>query len=146
MNINQIEEKRNLPKSIFKGVGSTEALPTGVNSYPYCFVRNTDCNCLPGEHWVAFYFDKYGHGHYFDSFGRKPPHELWIKYLEDKSMLGIKYFNHQVQPYDTQTCGYFCIYYLLHRYYLDPIKYSDYSIMSDVSNSDVVHFVNSLSK
>ena len=57
-----------------------------------------------GTHWTAFIKDK--NNLYFDSFGEVPPnqiHNLLKKYT---------YNNKDVQSFDSDACGYYCIAFL----------------------------------
>ena len=71
---------KELGQDVFKGVHPASKLPVvggvanngGDIKHPFCFVANTECINNSGQHWVAFYFDRRGAAHYFDSFGRQP--------------------------------------------------------------------------
>ena len=54
----------------FLGVFAADEIPRNIRK-PAIFVTNTDARGLPGEHWIAIYFDDDGKGEFFDSFGQK---------------------------------------------------------------------------
>ena len=80
----------------------------------YCFITNTDDHEEGGEHWNGFFVrDKTLY--FFDSFGRSPnddtlPHSYRDIVLRFKN---VKYFPHCLQSFDSFTCGYYCIHFLL---------------------------------
>ena len=135
-----------LPPEVFLGVHSADALPEPTHQRPFCFVSNTHCKHYPGEHWTAFYADEHGGGHYFDSFGYKPPHPEWITYLQKHSPLGVDYFPHRIQPYTSQTCGHFCIFYLANRYKYNVLQCNDNTLMRNVNDAIVQRYVKKLRK
>lgn len=142
--------RRKLPRSVFKGVVSADNFPKPPpGEGPFCFVSNTDCICNEGTHWIAFYRDQYGVGHYFDSFGMKPSNNLkdiWIKYFQKVSPYGVKYYNRRIQDITSDNCGQFCIYYLVKRYVYDPSVVSDNDLMDNVTDTVVVRYVNKIKK
>jgi len=138
---------RKLPRHVFKGVVSADDFPKPPNDDGvFCFVSNTDCICYEGTHWIAFYRDQYGVGHYFDSFGMKPYNKLkdiWVKYFQKVSPRGVQYYNRKIQEITSDTCGQFCIYYLINRFKYDPLVISDNRLMDKITDDKVVSFVNS---
>lgn len=142
--------QRKLPKSVFKGVVSADNFPKPPSGNDvFCFVSNTDCICNEGTHWIAFYRDQYGVGHYFDSFGMKPINnhkDIWIKYFQKVSPYGVEYYNRRIQNIISDNCGQFCIYYLIKRYSHDPSVISDNMLMDKVTDDVVVRYVNRIKK
>ena len=124
----QITHKmRHLTKH-FKGVYDMDLLPRERFKYPWAIIVNTekDTSSKVG-HWTAFVFDKLGRGHYFDSYGLAPPHSQWRHYLIAKSRGGVwKRSSLVVQRFDTNTCGYLCIDYIIRR--LKHVKITDNAI------------------
>ena len=39
------------------GVFPSDLIPDHMEKYPNCFIVNTDPSSMPGQHWVAYYFD-----------------------------------------------------------------------------------------
>jgi len=137
---------RHLPASkvAFKGVRSANNFPTSINNTPMCFVTNTHCEHYSGEHWVSIYVDKHRRCHYFDPYGLPPPHKQWQQWIK-RHCRGFTTFRKQIQPLNTKTCGHFSIYYLYHRVHA-PDSMSDHMLMHNISNKQVVMFVNKLLK
>ena len=52
----------------YQSVFSADTLPIE----PRLLMCNTDPSTEAGEHWTAIHVDEYGHGEYFDLFGRPP--------------------------------------------------------------------------
>ena len=135
-----------LGSDIFKGVHPASNLPLVGNNtgkeihYPFAFIENTDTADKPGAHWVAFYFDINGKGHYFDSFGKMPMYRDWQNYIQGNSKLGEWDYNiANIQPLDSTACGHFCVTYLVKRH-LTGLHIGDHSLMCDVTESDVIDF------
>ena len=62
-----------------------------------------------GTHWTAFYY--YGNTiEYFDSYGLKPPKIINVYY-------NYIYNSSQFQSYTSKACGYYCLYFIYHRYH-----------------------------
>ena len=80
----------------------------------FCFVTNTENHESSGEHWNAFFVrDKTLY--FFDSFGRSPSDETLPHSYRDILLKfdNVKYLNKQIQPFDSFTCGYYCVHMLL---------------------------------
>ena len=81
----------------------------------YFFITNTDLHDEPGTHWTAWMVegDKID---FFDSFGRSPNNKQF-PYEFKKFILGkkVSYSAFRVQQYTSNTCGYFCMYYIYFR-------------------------------
>lgn len=98
------------------GVFAADEIPKIVSSFPAAWIINTDRKTKPGKHWVTFYISSKRDGEFFDSYGRKPSfysdrfHDFFIN-----SGINLKYNGKQLQNNDSETCGYYCIYYLVNR-------------------------------
>jgi hypothetical protein len=98
----------------FKGVYSCNNLPLLVRSYPSAFIVNTTPSNTRGEHWIAIYFCSRKRCHMFDSFGRPPPHlSRSINEFIARNSLMCTYNSRIIQPLHSQTCGLYCVLYLL---------------------------------
>lgn len=105
-NIQRVLTRDVFTKHMYKGVFSRDLIPRVLNS-PYCIVINTDLSTGRGIHWVAVYGDEHS-VEFFDSFGF-PPEQYEIK-------IGCDLTNQKIlQCTNSQTCGYYCLYYLLFR-------------------------------
>lgn len=104
-------------KPYFKGVYDMDSLPKQRFAYPWAIIVNTEKDTTRSiGHWICMLFDKYGRGHYFDSYGSPPPHKHWRDYLVQKSLNRIwKHSSLVVQRLNTSTCGYLCIDYIVLR-------------------------------
>jgi hypothetical protein len=103
---------------IFKGVFSTDTLPTRVRNYPSIYICNTDPSHLPGQHWVAFWFENWKQAEFYDSLGRLPESysEHFVTFLKHNADICV-YNNVPVQSKSAQTCGYHVLFYLLMKSY-----------------------------
>ena len=72
-----------------------------------CFVANTDPECMPGQHWVAFLVDA-RRIEYFDSYGESPA-------LYGFNVDASRVLSYPVQALDSDTCGDHCMHYLISR-------------------------------
>lgn len=122
----------------FKGVYSSDQLPEDTEDEPWCIVINSDCSHRGGTHWVAFYVDAEGYGHYFDSFGRMPVKVKWIEYLRKKSRNGLWEMQRRViQGPFSPFCGYYVMLFLLLRH-VTPLDISDYNLMLPYNDKNII--------
>ena len=115
MNTIQIERLLKIDpftKPIFKKVCAKNQL-LHVD-YSSAYVINSQPSSKPGEHWIAMYFDKYGKGEYFDSYGLHPRMKGFTAFMERNSN-GWIHNNKTVQSLFSTTCGHYCVYFILYR-------------------------------
>lgn len=95
----------------FLGVFAADMVPKyrSNDSYPLCFIVNTDPVNKPGEHWVAVYADSKSSVEFFDSYGLPVTAYPHIRGLQNTR----SYNTVSLQSLLSQTCGHFCIYFLL---------------------------------
>ena len=89
-------------------------LPYQVTHFPFGYIVNTEESHLPGEHWIAFWFESPQYGEFFDSFGNSP--DVYKKQFRNTLRQSVKQFryNDQVlQSSDSNTCGMFVLLYLI---------------------------------
>lgn len=108
----------------FKGVFPCDQLPYNEKP-PLNIIVNTDPSQLPGSHWIAISINKDGRGHYFDSFGLRPMVQEITAFLEIKCTKGWSHSSIQIQNITSETCGNYCVLYIIfrcqglsHAYYL----------------------------
>lgn len=126
----------NVCKNYFIGVYPRDQLPLTFKT-PCAFIINTHKSSLPGEHWLAFYYDRNNNGVFFDSFGLHPQSYGLDKYL-DKTSIEWKYNNHRLQSFFSEYCGHYClffIYFMCRNYSLDYIL--DF-FSSDYNKNDII--------
>jgi len=95
-------------------------------------ILNLDESSKPGTHWVGVFYDGRPKGshtvEYFDSFGRKPPHDINedLKRIPHKlnSDQPLKFKTNGLvkQHKDSVSCGYQAMNFLLNRYRGKPFK------------------------
>ena len=87
------------------------------------FIYNLEPSYMGGSHWVATYV-KDNVINYFDSFGL-PPFEELVNHAKRKN-LTLLHQNQQIQNLYSNTCGYYCLYFLneMHKgkYYFDLLQ------------------------
>jgi hypothetical protein len=98
----------------FLGVFPCDILPD-VETLPAGLVINTHPSTKPGEHWIAIYIDKDGHGDYFDSYGNVPQHKSIISFLNINCPNGWNSNRITLQSVTGETCGQYCVLYLIMR-------------------------------
>ena len=95
----------------FGGVYAKDQLTKNMIKKDHFYIINLDnFNSLitNGTHWTVFYYYR-NRIEYFDSFGLKPPQIISqnYKYIYNTS---------QLQSYNSMACGYYCLYFIYHRY------------------------------
>ena len=115
----------------FGGVLAINQLPLCVDTYPKLYIINTDPIELPGKHWVAVCIDDTPE--FFDSMGKPPSHygnNIEYFMLNNSICNNYMYNSMQIQSYNSDLCGQYCIYYCM-------LKHMGYSI------HQIVHRFNS---
>ena len=96
---------------IMRGVYPSDKLPI-MKTYPSCLIANTDPHDRPGTHWVAMYFVSPCESEFFDSYGFPPE----TYHMDGYILREETYFNDKpMQGLTSDTCGDYCLFYLLHR-------------------------------
>ena len=72
------------------------------------YVYNTDPSSLPGEHWVAVWFDGRGSVFFMDTFGRAVPSALARALTDFRIFRSVS----RLQGVTTVVCGHYCLYWL----------------------------------
>lgn len=104
---------------------------------PVAFVFNTQENSLPGQHWVAVYVSKNGHGLFFDSYGLPPYIKNHIRRMR-KNCDRFKWNTRPLQSDSSSVCGQFCIMFL--DYMSRGFKIADFlkNFSFDFKNNDKI--------
>jgi len=114
MNSKQLEtilKSARVTKNKFIGVFPSDKIPKN-KKFPHCMVINTTKEGTRGEHWVACYVPSSRTIEYFDSLGEHPNLDI-SAYLSTFRNVKINKFKIQFPTAD--TCGHFCIYFLVSR-------------------------------
>jgi hypothetical protein len=128
----------------FQGVWPADMLPSGIR--PGIYISNTANSTEPGRHWVTFFVPRNGPSEYFDSIGHSPDYyqEAFVNFLlrrEPRYLMN----NTRVQDYGSSTCGYYALFYALHRSYghsmLDIVQLFDTNLFNN--DIKVVNFARS---
>ena len=95
----------------FGSVYAKDHLTTDIIKPNRFYIINLDDYNSPtnGTHSTAFYYYK-DRIEYFDSYGLKPPQIISENY-------SYIYNSSQLQSYDSKACGYYCLYFIYHRYH-----------------------------
>ena len=98
----------------FCGVFAADQVPVNeIISVPYSMVINSDPSGQPGQHWMAVYVNSTRNGVFFDSYGRKPCQNIFIKFLKINCGNDWVYNDTVLQNPFLSTCGQFCVYFLV---------------------------------
>ena len=95
----------------FSGVYTKDQITTDMIKNNKFYIINSDDFNSPtnGTHWTYFYYYKHKI-EYFDSYGLQPPELISKNYL-------YTYNSSQLRSYGSKACGYFCLYFIYHRYH-----------------------------
>jgi hypothetical protein len=100
----------------FKGIFSIDTLPRRIKYRTFC-ICNTDTQNGTGKHWICFIKTDKSDIECFDSLGiSSDKKELLIKHCNFKGK-HLKFNSNQFQKNDSITCGLFCVYFLIERYF-----------------------------
>lgn len=137
MNTLQIErllKKDSQSKKIFKKVCALDQLE--APTYPSAYVINSDPIDEPGEHWIAIYFDRWGRGEYFDSYGLPPAVTGLTAYMDRYSLKKWIYNRKTLQSLFSSVCGHYCVYFILFRCRGIPLHAITSSFTSNLTEND----------
>jgi hypothetical protein len=107
-----------IPGSFQTGVYACDELHQ-ISSDNFAVILNTDKGTDDGEHWLALFKEKHSNViEYFDSFGKDVNYyshsNLINQFLNNRGMV-LEYSIQQLQSFNSNVCGQFCIYYLANR-------------------------------
>ena len=114
MNTFEIENvMKNFMGKRFLGVfpSDFQCLPN-VNTYPSCFISNSDPCHENGTHWIAIYVIDKKNAEFFDSFGMGPMSKGHKQFLKNYNYI---YNIENIQSIYSDLCGLYSIYYLINR-------------------------------
>lgn len=102
----------------FVGCFSKDKLPSKIvndSSYIVNLENEDDGN---GTHWTCIYSadSNFNRHQYYDSYGIAPPKEV-IKFMKSSNNKNCVYSSNTTQNYKSILCGYYCINYIIQRYY-----------------------------
>ncbi len=106
----KILKRDKITQKTFLGVFPRNYLPKKLK-YPCCFIINTHPSYKSGEHWLAFYYNKDGFCHFFDSFGMPPQFYGLQSYIE-KTSNGWSYNSKRIQSLKSYFCGFYSFIFL----------------------------------
>jgi len=101
--------------SIFKGAYPSDVVPISIPidlKDPQAYIINTADSTHPGEHWIALVLVK-NKCLFFDSFGHQLLNLDILNKLKKAGVLQYQFNNKQIQPYQSENCGYYCIAFIL---------------------------------
>jgi hypothetical protein len=98
-------------RGVFLDVFPIDLLPPKLPFKPCALIANTHRADQVGEHWVAMYFDAYGNGEFFDSYGITSVYAKFQQFIKTHAKK-VQRHDRWLQSIDTSVCGMYCIYYL----------------------------------
>ena len=146
MNTQQIEHmlKRNKTTSeYFLGVFAADQLPTRkIEQEVWLLV----CNCcpinLPGEHWIALFGNARQEIEVFDSFGFSPNvYDGVHQFLRDQHPTLITYNTQQLQSFESDACGHYCLYFAYYRAQGVSMSTIIEKIVDGMNRDDFIKFI-----
>jgi hypothetical protein len=99
---------------IYCGIFPIDLFPQKRISRPCALIFKTDPSVNAGIHWFSIFFPKYSPIEYFDSFGIQPINSEVYEFLKINAN-NLVFNNLQTQSNSSETCGKFCISFILYR-------------------------------
>ena len=90
----------------FLGIYPKDKIPQSLNSYPVCFIANTDVSSSRGKHWVVFYYTSQYDFEFFDSLGHSPTFYNFPLHC----IVNCKFLHYPIQSHRSKLCGLYCLY------------------------------------
>ena len=121
-------------KKFFLGVYSIDTCPKKipVNHFLVC---NTDISSGQGLHWFTLFRFSREDIECFDSLGVNPDKLEVLKSLKFHGVSNIIFNLTQVQGNESESCGQFCLYFLLER--LQNLDFGFHELMNEIFVNDV---------
>ena len=121
------EQLANFPeiKKHFEGTFSADNLPPKIkkNSFIIC---NTDIRTGAGKHWYCIVKLSTTVLECFDSLGIDNGKKIFLfSHLRQRGIKRIKFNVTQVQSSASDTCGWFVLYFLIHRYHNKDLSFNE---------------------
>lgn len=114
----------------FLGTFSIDTLPKYFKLRSFCFC-NTDTSEGVGKHWLCFVKTEKNCIECFDSLGiDENKKDLLSKYCKIRNVKEIEYNETQFQTSTSSTCGYFVLYFAIHRMHNLDLTFDD--ILEDI--------------
>ena len=108
--------------SAFKGTFPSDTLTISRNNNTQAFVINTANSNSPGEHWTALILDNKKY-FFFDSFGLEILNLDILKQIKNHDISTYKYNSKQIQPVNSNNCGYYCIAFIVSYMYNHTLEF-----------------------
>lgn len=98
----------------FKGVWAADEVPR--SNQPGLYIFNTATSKELGRHWISIYIPEQGPGEFIDSLGHSPEYyqDKFVNFLVEQHPSYMLNDN-RLQDYGSSTCGYYAIFYGIHR-------------------------------
>ena len=129
--IDEIMSKLGL-ESVYGGIYPCDLLPMDLcKRCNYGIICNQSNSQSYGTHWVAIFMPKQGSLEFFNSYGIPPKNEYFLKFIE-KDNIYYCYNSVQIQDYNSDVCGQYCIFFLICRFL--GIKFDQFINIFDKKN------------
>ncbi|CAG2190060.1 unnamed protein product [Mytilus edulis] len=98
------------------GIFAADEIPKKIPFFPIAFILNTDDRKQPRSHWLSIYLPSAHKAEFFDSYGHSP--SFYSRKLQDVfniNQMTVIHNRKRLQSSYSNTCGYYCIFYLMCR-------------------------------
>ena len=120
----------------FVGIFSIDTLPRYFKLRTFCFC-NTDTSEGMGKHWLCFVKTEKNSIECFDSLGiDETKKNLLLKYCKIRNVKNIEYNETQFQTITSSTCGYFVLYFAIHRMHNLDLNFED--VLEDIFSLNLI--------
>ena len=123
----------------FIGVFPCDMHPKIRQRKNFSLIFNTGDSSTKGEHFIAIYFNE-KNLFYFDSFGKKPNDKNIIKFIksQQRKIKKIIFWDKPIQDVNSSYCGFYCIGFLMHKYYKILNFKKQFKTDNLIKNDDIV--------
>ena len=120
---------------MFVGTFPSDIVPVYRKKYPQAFVINTAPEKTSGEHWTALILSD-NKCLYFDSLGHQIQNLSLLKSLKRAGVKDYTYNSRQIQSVLSNSCGYYCIAFILSFVY--GVSYHSFisNFMTELKQND----------
>lgn len=123
-------------KNYFKGVFSIDLIPSSLKKYQFC-ICNNDTSNGKGKHWFIILKINKNTCELFDSLGFTDDKINYFKNF-NKIKNNIIFNETQFQPNDFDSCGLFCIYFIIERLHNVDLDFDD--LLSNIFKTNDLNY------
>jgi hypothetical protein len=137
----QFFNKIEIVKDLFLAVCSIDRIPQLIPTKHFV-VCNLSTSDQPGTHWIVIFHSEPDTLEIFNSLGYDNVESLKPYFPNFEEDIKVEFNVNQLQPNDSSNCGYYCIYFAIHRICAYDVSFDtvleEYFSLNKIKNDELV--------